>query len=64
MMSAPERTWTRVTDAGVGLTDVVYVSQESKAARAIAPGKAALKVVEMVEKEIGRRIVTLNKRVT
>ena len=46
------------------MTEVVYVSQETAAARTIAPAKAALKDAETVEKAVGRRIVTLMKRVT
>jgi hypothetical protein len=42
------------------MVEVVYVSQETAATRAIAPAK----VIIAVEKAVGRRIVTLMKRVT
>jgi hypothetical protein len=44
--------------------EVVYVSQETAAARTIAPARAALMDAKTVEKAVGRRIVTLVKRVT
>jgi hypothetical protein len=42
------------------MVEVVYVSQETAATRAIAPAKD----IKAVEKAVGRRIVTLVKRVT